>query len=196
MKTGSIRQIFSLLHARPRQRASVAALHASTLELSSVMALRERRTIGSNVSGLDSLSPTETSPEVEVPPHGIMLLPMYAVFGVIASFAFGREPGTLPHTEKLLFDEIMWPAVVTCAFVVCYSLFDTLGVGRARARCRHFDATAQLMSPAKPVPEELALALRAHANQVEQFPSFAAALWAACSRLRRSVRSSESIIRA
>mmetsp|Transcript_4206 Transcript_4206/g.13263 ORF Transcript_4206/g.13263 Transcript_4206/m.13263 type:complete len:217 (-) Transcript_4206:308-958(-) len=141
------------------------------------MPLRERRTTDANVNEQNSLSSTGKSPEVDVPPHGIMLLPMYAAFGVIASFAFGREPGTLPHTETLLFDELMWPAVVTCAFVVCYSLFDTLGVGRARARCRHLDATAHLMSPAKPVPEELALALRAHANQVEQFPSFVAALW-------------------
>ena len=83
-----------------------------------------------------------------------------------------RVPGHFYVNEEiksLLFDELKWPAVVTCAFVVCYSLFDTLGVGRARARCKHFDATAELMSPAKPVPEELALALRAHANQVEQF---------------------------
>jgi len=107
---------------------------------------------------------------VPVPPHGIMFVPVYLIFGVITSFGFGREPGTLPRDP---FDEFKYPALVTCVFVVCYSLFDTLGVGRARAKYAYFDAT----NHSGTMPEQVAVALRAQLNQVEQFPSFLAALW-------------------
>lgn len=120
--------------------------------------------------GADEPALADTTTQTAVPPHGITILPMYIAFGAITSFGFGREPGTLP-TDWLA--ELKFPALATCVFVTCYNLFDTLGVGRVRAKYSYFDTT----SSNGPVPEEVALALRAQANQVEQFPTFLAALW-------------------
>jgi len=125
--------------------------------------------LGDEPIQVEQLQGATVTQTVKVPPHGITFLPMYIFFGVITSFGFGREPGTLPHDW---FDEFKYPALTTCVFVVCFNLFDTLGVGRARAKHAYLDATNN-----QGMPEEVALALRAQANQVEQFPGFLAALW-------------------
>jgi|Transcript_86335 uncharacterized MAPEG superfamily protein len=107
-----------------------------------------------------------------VPPHGIAFVPLYLILGAIASFAFGRAPGTMPADW---FGELKLPALASSAFIVCYSLLDVLGVGRAKAKHDAFDKA--ITAKDGELPEEVCLALRAQANQVEQMSGFFVALW-------------------
>lgn len=107
------------------------------------------------------------SPKAPTPPSPFALLGMYILLGSIISFAFGRQPGTMPEN---LIREVSPTLIVICFFMVSYSLWDVMAVGVSKQKFgilakRHDDLPAKW-------PEEINLAQRVQTNQIEQIPVF------------------------
>eukprot|EP00565_Helicotheca_tamesis_P007953 CAMPEP_0185728028 /NCGR_PEP_ID=MMETSP1171-20130828/3530_1 /TAXON_ID=374046 /ORGANISM="Helicotheca tamensis, Strain CCMP826" /LENGTH=202 /DNA_ID=CAMNT_0028396689 /DNA_START=33 /DNA_END=641 /DNA_ORIENTATION=- len=104
------------------------------------------------------------------PPISIIFL-VYTALGMALSFGFGRDPGTLPHADDFA-KELAPTTVVICLFLVSYSLIDVMEVGAAKGE-HGINPKSKTFGPLTTnPPEEVYLALRAQANQVEQLPAF------------------------
>lgn len=103
------------------------------------------------------------------PPPKPVILFIYVFLGAIASFFLGREPGSIPEGSEFV-AELCPSIIVMCIFLTSYSLFDVLGCGLAKAKAGLPDLDYKDI-PAR-LPEEVFLAERAQANQVEQMPCF------------------------
>ncbi|CAJ1966375.1 unnamed protein product [Cylindrotheca closterium] len=101
------------------------------------------------------------------PPSPFAILGSYVVLGTIVSFAFGREPGTLPDN---IIKEVSPALIAICGFLIRYSLWDVMAVGMAKGKMNCFYKRYDDL-PAK-WPEAVFLAQRAQTNQVEQLPVF------------------------
>lgn len=110
---------------------------------------------------------TQEQPE-SAPPASIIFL-VYAVLGLALSYAFGRDPGSLPAADEFV-REVAPTTIVLCLFLTSYSLLDVMTVGAAKHRHGITSKTygSSVLSP----PEEVYLAQRAQTNQVEQLPGF------------------------
>lgn len=107
------------------------------------------------------------SPKAPIPPSPYVILGAYIFLGTILSFAFGREPGTMPDN---LIKEVSPTLIVISVFMVTYSLWDVMAVGVSKQNFgilgkRHADIPVKW-------PEEVYLAQRVQTNQVEQLPVF------------------------
>mmetsp|Transcript_6634 Transcript_6634/g.17343 ORF Transcript_6634/g.17343 Transcript_6634/m.17343 type:complete len:178 (-) Transcript_6634:359-892(-) len=99
------------------------------------------------------------------PPKGVVL-GMYVALGTALSLIFGREPGTLAADPV---KDFAISAVAICGFFLWYSVFDVMSVGVLRIRSK------SLYGKADDEPEDLRMALRVQANQVEQMTNFVTA---------------------
>ncbi|KAL3936949.1 MAG: hypothetical protein SGBAC_007835 [Bacillariaceae sp.] len=111
--------------------------------------------------------PPSTDPKAPTPPSPSMILCTYIFLGAVVSFAFGRQPGTMPDN---ILKEVSPVLIAICGFMVRYSLWDVMAVGMAKQKMnlmakRHEDLPAKW-------PEAVFLAQRVQTNQVEQLPVF------------------------
>uniref|UniRef100_A0A0G4FAB8 MAPEG family protein n=1 Tax=Chromera velia CCMP2878 TaxID=1169474 RepID=A0A0G4FAB8_9ALVE len=106
----------------------------------------------------------------EPPPPAVVVWFMYLVLGGGVSFCAsnfcGRQPGTLSVDAK----EFALPACALAIALLCYSIYDVMGVGHAKFAAGYYDKFLH-KNPAS-WPEELKLAWRTQGNQVEQLVSF------------------------
>ena len=100
-------------------------------------------------------------------PSPAVILAIYVALGSIISFLFGRKPGSLPDD---IVSEVSPSFVVVGGFLLSYSLWDVMSVGRAKERHGMFKLSYKDV-PAK-MPEEVYVSQRAQMNQVEQMPVF------------------------
>jgi len=107
----------------------------------------------------------------ESPPPAINLLVFYTVIGALLSFGFGKEIRTLAATTITL-EEIIPTILVISLFLMSYSMLDVIAVANARANHGHGSQSKTFDPMVKNPPEDVHLALRAQANQVEQLPIY------------------------
>mmetsp|Transcript_1567 Transcript_1567/g.2447 ORF Transcript_1567/g.2447 Transcript_1567/m.2447 type:complete len:192 (+) Transcript_1567:89-664(+) len=110
-------------------------------------------------------SPPQAKPQVG--PTVLQILILYLVLGSLLSYFAGREPGTLPDD---IYRELAPTVIVVCLFLVSYSLLDVMGAGVAKSE--HMVTGKKYEDLPVQMPEQVHLALRAQANQVEQLPGF------------------------
>eukprot|EP00965_Chrysotila_dentata_P216691 6189521-Pleurochrysis_carterae.AAC.1 len=98
------------------------------------------------------------------PPWPVLLF-YFIVCGSISSFAFGREPGTLPQHPA---HELALPALACALFVTTYELFDVMAVGMSKQKYKLFSMPRSKWPSM--VPEEVQILEAIQRNQVEQAP--------------------------
>ena len=113
------------------------------------------------------MAPASTNPKATTPPSPFAILGSYVVLGTIVSFAFGRQPGTMPDN---IIKEASPALVAIGGFIVRYSLWDVMAVGMTKQKMNLLAKRYEDL-PAK-WPEAVFLAQRAQTNQVEQLPVF------------------------
>ena len=111
------------------------------------------------------------------PPPPEFLFLNFLVFGVVASFVFGRRtpvPGELFPTDGGDFDTIILDIcpsiVVICIFLTTYNLYDAMGCGVSKLNAG-IQTTNYNEWPSR-MPESVYVAERIQSNQVEQMTPF------------------------
>jgi len=107
------------------------------------------------------------------PPSPVSVLFGQAMVGVFLSFGVGRTPGTLP-TDVV--GELWLPVIAVCLFLSLYSVLDCMAVGVAKEK--HGLNAKPLSAPPKVIPDEVQVAVRVQANQVEQMTGYIVATFA------------------
>lgn len=110
---------------------------------------------------------TPAPPQPKSQPSVLHILILYVVLGSLLSYFAGREPGTLPDDIQR---ELAPTVIVVCLFLVSYNVLDAMGAGVAQSE--HKLLTKKYEDLPAQLPEQVHLALRVQANQVEQLPGF------------------------
>ena len=113
------------------------------------------------------VTPSPPQPKAQGGPAVLQILILYFVLGSLLSYFAGREPGTLPDD---IHRELAPTVIVVCFFLVSYNLLDVMGAGVVQSEHKISEKKYEDL-PAQ-MPEQVHLALRAQANQVEQLPGF------------------------
>ena len=102
--------------------------------------------------------------ESEAPPSEATCIAMYGALGAAASFLFGHTPGTIPDN---IMAELCPSIIIICIFFILYEVYDVMGCGVVQQK--HLHASTKYADVPHKMAEEVYLATRAQANQVELF---------------------------
>jgi uncharacterized MAPEG superfamily protein len=112
------------------------------------------------------MAAASSSPK-DSPPSPFVIVVSYIALGSLVSFMAGRTPGTLPEN---IHRELAPALIVVCGFLTSYSVWDVMAVGIAKQKFKYGEKSYKDTS--QQLPEEVHLAMRVQANQVEQMPVF------------------------
>ena len=104
--------------------------------------------------------------ESEAPPSEATCIAMYGALGAAASFLFGHTPGTIPDN---IMAELCPSIIIICIFFILYEVYDVMGCGVVKQKHGGGTASKTYADVPHKMAEEVYLATRAQANQVELF---------------------------